>query len=161
MKKLNNLNGAVQKYFSRIKALKERVGVVLWQLPPHLKKDCERLDRFLRRTPKSYCHAVEFRNVSWLEDEVFEVLRRHHAAHVSVSSLGMPMNLTVTADVVYIRFHGLQGGAAHDYTWDELKPWARHIKEQTSNGTTVYGYFNNDANVRAPKNAKMLIEMTS
>jgi len=92
--------------------------------------------------------------------DVFDLLRRYDAAHVSVSSLGMPMNLAVTSDIVYIRFHGLQGGAAHDYTRAELKPWAQHIREQSNTGKHVYAYFNNDANVRAPANAKLLIELT-
>jgi len=160
MKRLNNLHFAVRKYFTRIKALQRRIGVVLWQLPPNFKKDLERLDRFLRRVPKDYRHAVEFRNTSWLQEDVFEVLRKHNAAHVSVSSLGMPLNLVVTTDLIYIRFHGLQGGAAHDYTRNELSPWAQYINEQAAEGKTVYVYFNNDANVRAPRNAKMLMEMT-
>src|SRR5207253_4009137 len=49
MKRLNNLDGAVRKYFTRIKALQERIGVVLWQLPPNFHKDAERLQKFLRR----------------------------------------------------------------------------------------------------------------
>jgi uncharacterized protein YecE (DUF72 family) len=159
MKRLANLNGALQKYFNRIHSLEERTGVVLWQLPPNFKIDLERLEKFLRRLPKTYRHAVEFRHPSWMEKGVFDMLGRHRAAHVSVSSLRMPVNLTVTCDVVYIRFHGLSDGAAHDYTRQELKPWARHISEQVAAGNTVYAYFNNDANVRAPKNAKMLIEM--
>jgi uncharacterized protein YecE (DUF72 family) len=159
MKKLANLDGAVRKYFDRIKPLQKRVGVVLWQLPPHLKKDPPRLDRFLRKVPRSYRHAVEFRHVSWIDPEIFELLRRHKAAHVSLSSLAMPMDLTVTTDLVYIRFHGLRGGAAHDYTEPELEPWAAHIRQQAARGRTVYAYFNNDANVRAPVNGQMLIEM--
>ena len=71
------------------------------------------------------------------------------------------MNLSVTSQVVYIRFHGLNGGAAHDYTREELKPWAAHIRAQQKLGKTVYAYFNNDANVRAPRNAKLLMEMAS
>ena len=161
MKRLNNLDGALRKYFTRIKALRERIGIVLWQLPPNFKKDTERLESFLRRVPKAYQHALEFRHQSWLEEDVFDLLRRHRAAYVSVSSLGMPMDLTVTSDNVYIRFHGLEDGGAHDYNRKELRPWARHIKEQASKDKTVYAYFNNDANVRAPANAKLLLEMTS
>src|SRR5438105_5915253 len=160
MKRIANLDGAVRKYFTRIKALQERVGIVIWQLPPNLRKDAERLEKFLRRLPEKYHHAVEFRHASWLDEDVFAILRRHEVAHVSVSSLAMPMNLTVTSDRVYIRFHGLASGAAHDYTRKELQPWAAHIKQQAAKGKTIYAYFNNDANVRAPKNAKALIEMT-
>jgi uncharacterized protein YecE (DUF72 family) len=160
MKRLANLGSAVRKYFARIQALEKRVGVVLWQLPPNFHKDLERLSKFLQRLPKKYRHAVEFRHFSWMEQDVFELLRRYDAAHVSVSSLGMPMNLTVTSNIVYIRFHGLQDGAAHDYSRTELKPWAEHIREQSNAGKHAYAYFNNDANVRAPANAKLLIELT-
>ena len=73
----------------------------------------------------------------------------------------MPVNLTVTSRIVYIRFHGLTGGAAHDYTPTELRPWADHIRQQARSGKTVFAYFNNDANERAPANAKMLMSMVN
>jgi uncharacterized protein YecE (DUF72 family) len=159
MKKLTNLDGALEKYLERIRPSQKRIGAVLWQLPPFLKKDGERLEKFLRILPKSYRHAVEFRHPSWLDEEIFSTLRKYRAAHVSLSSKGMPMNLTVTADFIYIRFHGLEGGAAHDYTCAQLKPWADYIRKHSKEGKTVYAYFNNDINVRAPDNAKMLMEM--
>ena len=71
----------------------------------------------------------------------------------------MPMDLTVTADPVYIRFHGLAAGAAHDYTNSELEPWADHILNQVGRGHRVFAFFNNDVNARAPANAKTLMEM--
>jgi uncharacterized protein YecE (DUF72 family) len=160
LKRLKNLNGGLNKFIRRITPLKERLGPILWQLPPNLGKDPDRLDNFLKKAPKTFLHAVEFRHRSWYDgDEAFEILRKHRVAHVSLSSLGMPMNLTVTADFVYIRFHGLENGAAHDYTREELEPWAHHIHQQRRAGRTVYVYFNNDWNVRAPANAKMLMEL--
>jgi uncharacterized protein YecE (DUF72 family) len=161
MKRLANLHGALDKFFRHIRPLKKHIGAILWQLPPNLRKDLPRLDRFLAQLPPTYEYAIEFRHPSWLEDDTFELLRRHRAAHVSLSSPAMPMDLTVTSDLVYIRFHGLEGGAAHDYTRKELEPWADHILTQVEAGKTVYAYFNNDANVRAPGNAMALIEMTS
>jgi uncharacterized protein YecE (DUF72 family) len=71
----------------------------------------------------------------------------------------MPRNLRLTTDFIYIRFHGLQGGAAHDYTPAELKPWADHCRKCLSNGLGVYAYFNNDLNSRAPENARQFIRM--
>jgi uncharacterized protein YecE (DUF72 family) len=76
-----------------------------------------------------------------------------------LSTLNMPRNFTVTADLVYIRFHGLEGGFAHDYTRAELEPWAKFCRDQASEGRTVFAYFNNDVNVRAPENAKTLMRM--
>ncbi len=159
MKKLENLDGALDKFFNRIKPLQKRIGVILWQLPPFLKKSRTRLRGFLRLLPRAYRHAVEFRDPSWLDPEVFDLLRAKKVGHVSVSSLAMPCDFATTADLVYIRFHGLEGGATHDYTRAELKPWADHIRKEARSGKTVYAYFNNDANVRAPGNAKLLIEM--
>ncbi len=160
MKKLANLNGALDRFFERIAPLKKRIGVVLWQLPPILKKDVARLEHFLKALPGTYRYAVEFRHPSWLDEETFALLRRHCVAHVSVSSLAMPINLAVTSELVYSRFHGLAGGAAHDYSRQELKPWAEHILHQAGRGKTVFVYFNNDANVRAPANAMLLAQMT-
>jgi uncharacterized protein YecE (DUF72 family) len=159
MKKIANLDGALDKFFDRIHPLHSRIGPILWQLPPFLRKDQPRLDNFLHLLPKTYCHAIEFRHESWLDDEIFETLKKHKAAHVVLSSLAMPSNLTVTAQFVYLRFHGLEDGAAHDYTRAELQPWARFIREQTDQGRTVFAYFNNDLNVRAPGNAKALMQM--
>ena len=159
MKKLANLDGAVDKFFDRIAPMKERTGVILWQLPGILRKDAPRLKDFLPRLPRDYAHAFEFRHPSWYDDEIFEILRRHKVAHVALSSLGMPMNLSVTADFIYVRFHGLEGGAAHDYTRGELEPWAEFLVEQARKKITSYVYFNNDVNVRAPENALMLMEM--
>jgi uncharacterized protein YecE (DUF72 family) len=160
MKKLLNLDGALDKFFDRIEPLKPRIGTILWQLPAMVKKDLGRLEDFLGQLPRRYHHSVEFRHVSWYEDgETFALLKKHGASHVALSSKGMPMNLTVTDEVIYIRFHGLEGGAAHDYTREELEPWADYIVEQASRGHILYVYFNNDINVRAPENAKMLMEM--
>jgi uncharacterized protein YecE (DUF72 family) len=159
-KKLTELGGALDKYFARIKPLQSRTGPILWQLPPFLRRSPVRLEQFLSRLPGSYCHAVEFRHPSWLDEEVFGILRHHNVAHVSVSSVRMPMNLTVTAGFVYIRFHGLMDGAAHNYSRKELEPWAGHIRRQSRSGKNVFAYFNNDANARAPHNARTLMEMT-
>jgi uncharacterized protein YecE (DUF72 family) len=60
---------------------------------------CERLNRRIR-------HAVEFRDPSWLDEEVFELLRRHGVANVALSSTTMPKCLEITAQFVYVRFHG-------------------------------------------------------
>jgi len=159
MKKLKKLDGAVDKLFEWIEPLENRTGVILWQLPPMLRKDPERLNGFLSLLPKQYKYAVEFRHRSWLAEDIFKLLRRYRVGHVSLSSQGMPMNLTVTSNVVYIRFHGLEGGAAHDYTRRELEPWAKHVRQQARKGKQVFAYFNNDTNVRVPANAKMLMAM--
>jgi uncharacterized protein YecE (DUF72 family) len=160
MKKLAGLRSEhVRNLFDRLQPLQPLTAVVLWQLPGMLHKDARRLRSFLRRLPVNYRHAVEFRHSSWLDDEIFELLREHRAAYVSVSSQAMPMNLTVTTDLVYVRFHGLRDGAAHDYTDAELKPWIQFARSEAKRKRTVLLYFNNDVNTRAPENARRVMQM--
>jgi uncharacterized protein YecE (DUF72 family) len=159
MKKLNVEPKSIRIFFKRIRPLKEHLGPILWQLPPTLHKDAERLDKFLRQLPQQHRYAVEFRHPSWLEEDIFKILEKRNAALVPVSSMVMPMNLRVTTDFIYIRFHGLEGGASHNYTAVELKPWAEHCKKCLHHGLDVFAYFNNDLNSRAPENARQFIAM--
>ena len=125
IKRLNDTSAGLQKYFRRLVPLGDRTGPILWQLPPNFIKNDEtfaRLKRFLAKLPRRYRHAVEFRHPSWMNEETFDVLREHRAANVWISSLRMPADYTITSDFVYLRFHGLQGGAYHDYTDAELEP---------------------------------------
>ena len=159
MKKLKIDEKSLFMMLDRIVPLKKHLGPILWQLPPNFGINIARLERFLEMLPKRYDYAMEFRHPSWLERQVFKLLDRHQIAHASVSSMRMPMNLTVTGEFVYIRFHGLEGGAAHDYRREELKPWAQHCSEALRHGMKVFAYFNNDINTRAPDNARAFISM--
>lgn len=143
----------------RVVDLREHLGPVLWQLPGMFRKNAQRLEEFCKTLPTSMRHAIEFRHPSWLEEEIFDILRRYRIANVALSSLGMPMNLPVTTDFAYVRFHGLEGGASHDYTREELEPWAEHALAFAGKGVDAFVYFNNDINTRAPGNALMLMEM--
>jgi uncharacterized protein YecE (DUF72 family) len=162
IKRLKDTSRGLQKYFRRLIPLGDRTGPILWQLPPNFVKNDEtfnRLDRFLGKLPRSYQHAVEFRHPSWMDETTFTLLRHHKAANVWLSSLRMPADYTVTADFVYLRFHGLQGGAYHDYAEDELEPWAKELDKAARNGLPAYVYFNNDLNTRAPLNAATLMSL--
>jgi len=159
IKRLKNLQNSVNKFFRRIFPLAPRIGPFLWQLPPNLPKDFSRLRAFLRRLPREFPHAFEFRHSSWFDDETKSLLRSFNAALVSVSSLKMPADLSVTADFLYLRFHGLAGGPHHDYTAAELAPWADHIRANAAAGRRVFAYFNNDLNTRAPRNAQLLTQL--
>ncbi|HEV2319115.1 MAG TPA: DUF72 domain-containing protein, partial [Verrucomicrobiae bacterium] len=157
--RLNNLGRAPEKFIRRIEPLHETLGPVLWQLPPNFKPDFPRLKKFLKHLPTRHFHAVEFRHPDWVNPNTFELLQKYHAAFVWVSSMRMPLDFSVTTDFVYARFHGLSGGARHDYTAGELEPWAANLRNRAASGKRAYAYFNNDLNVRAPKNAELLREL--
>jgi uncharacterized protein YecE (DUF72 family) len=157
-RKLRDTDASVDAFVRKARLLRDKLGVVLWQLPPDLTLDAELLDRFLAHLPRDVRHAVEFRNGSWLADEAYAVLRAHNVANVHVSSDEMPMDLTTTADFVYVRFHGLAGyhGA---YVKRSLEPWADFLAEQSAAGRDAYVYFNNDWEAHAPADAVRLREM--
>lgn len=159
IKRLKDTSRGLQKYFNRLVPLADRIGPVLWQLPPNFHQTDEhvkRLDRFLSRLPKQYRHAVEFRHPSWMNERTFSLLRQHMAANVWLSSLAMPADYSITSDFVYLRFHGLKGGPYHDYTPQELAPWAKQLARAARSGVPAYVYFNNDLNTRAPSTRSRL-----
>jgi uncharacterized protein YecE (DUF72 family) len=162
IKRLKDTSAGLQKYFRRLLPLGDRTGPILWQLPPSFIKNEEtqrRLERFITKLPRRYRHAVEFRHPSWMDEETFSLLRRQNVANVWLSSLRMPADYTLTSDFAYLRFHGLQGGAYHDYTEDELEPWAKELERAARKGVSSYVYFNNDLNTRAPLNAHALMKL--
>ncbi|MDB6130020.1 MAG: hypothetical protein JWM04_1127 [Verrucomicrobiales bacterium] len=159
MKKLKDVDAGLDHFFDRIRPLHSRIGVFLWQLPPNLGRDLPRLASFLELLPRTTRHAVEFRNRSWLHPETFSLLRKHNVAHVWISSKSMPFETTVTADFIYLRFHGLAGGFSHDYNLKELRPWRDAIVKNTRHSPEAFVYFNNDGNARAPENAQLFMEL--
>lgn len=162
IRRLKDTGPGLQKYFRRIKPLAERTGPFLWQLPPTFHKNAlnwKRLERFLAKVPRDCRHAVEFRHPSWLDEETFALLRKNNVANVWISSLRMPVDYTITSDFVFLRFHGLAGGAYHDYTEDELRPWAQPLIKAARRGIPAFVYFNNDLNTRAPLNAHALMRL--
>jgi len=163
-KKLADCDEPLRVFFDRVGQLK-RLRVILWQLPPSLHKDVERLDRFLGSLPairpaRAYVrHAVEFRHVSWWDEDVAELLRRHRAAFVAVSHPRLPDRLTATCDFLYVRFHGLgEQLYRYDYSRAELAQWAARLSPLLP-GRRLYAFFNNDYAARAPANAALLREL--
>ncbi len=155
-KKLKNVNDYLNKFFERIK-LSEKVGVVLWQLPPSLKKDIDRLEQFFDNLNKSFRHCIEFRHKSWFDEDVYDVLKKHNIAYCIISAPDLPSTIQVTTNFAYIRFHGVNEWYKYNYSKNELNGWATKIKQM--NVDDVYIYFNNDYNGNAPKNGKLLIDL--
>ena len=158
LKKLSDCQESLQIFLDRVKQL-HALRAILWQLPPSLGKDVDRLDRFLAALPQDIRHAVEFRHKSWWDDDVAALLARHGAAFVAVSHPKLPNTIYPTADFLYLRFHGLDRQLyRYDYTNEELKDWAARLKPYLKD-RMIYAFFNNDYQANAPRNARTFREM--
>jgi uncharacterized protein YecE (DUF72 family) len=158
LKKLQDCHEQLEAFLERALQL-TRLKVILWQLPPSLHKDSERLESFLVKLPKQVRHAVEFRHNSWWDDEVSAALSRHSAAFVALSHPRLPEKVFPTTDFLYLRFHG-QGRELYryDYSADELSRWVSILKEHLV-GRTLYSFFNNDYQAHAIRNALKFREL--
>lgn len=135
-----------------------RRGVLLVQLPPAAPVDYRRLEYFLNCVPAGLKVAVEFRNPTWHQEDVFRLLEQHGAAYCVMSGAHLPCILRATAPFVYVRLHGpdhrhLYGGS---YADDDLRWWADRIREWQGMNRDVFVYFNNDGEGNAVRNAATL-----
>jgi uncharacterized protein YecE (DUF72 family) len=161
-KQLNDPDEPVRRFFEPLAPLADRLAVVLWQLPGRWRRNPARLDAFLDAVPGDVRHAVELRDDDWFHDETYEVLDRHGASLVWLSSaLTSAQEQVRTGDHVYVRFHGLDEHEPYryDYTRRELEPWADRLRDLAGEGTPAWVYFNNDHEAKAVANATTLIEL--
>lgn len=133
----------------------DRLGPILFQLPPNLPADVERLRAFVALLPRERRCAFEFRHDTWRDDEVFAVLDRVGAALVWPDRPGTRASLPLTGGWAYVRFHqGSRSGS--DYPRAKLRRWADRLAELDGDG---FAYFNNDEGGAAVRDAATLREL--
>ncbi|MCA1601691.1 MAG: DUF72 domain-containing protein [Acidobacteria bacterium] len=162
MKKLKDPETSNAKFFSAAEHLEEKLGPILFQLPPRWGFDRARLSQFLEALPIGHRYVFEIRDESWLVPQLFELLRRHNAAFCIHDLAQMQTRLEITADFTYLRFHG-PGTAKYSgsYSRTELRLWANRICSWRKDLSAVYAYFNNDIGGHAVRNALAIREMVS
>jgi uncharacterized protein YecE (DUF72 family) len=164
MKKLANPEEHAALFLQNASGLREKLGVVLWQLPPYWKFNKERLEDLFefisgQDIVTGLRSALEVRHESWNSEECFEVLRRYNVSLALADWPGLSLDGPVTADFVFLRRHGPGSLYASDYPDSYLKRDAMRIVEWLAEGKDVYIYFNNDAFGYAVKNALRLKEL--
>ncbi len=155
-KRLKDAKEDVDRFIERVSLLEGTLGVVLWQLPPSIKKDIELLKDFLEILPKNIRHTVEFRHKSWFNDDVYSILEDHDVAFCITDSKRLKSPWVKTASFVYVRFHGPEKLYASEYSEKYLKNVAEKLLEMDAES---FVYFNNDFEGYAIKNAKFLKEI--
>lgn len=155
-KRLKEVDEAEVIFVKRARILDEKLGPLLYQLPPNFHRDDARLEAFLNGLPDDLRHVIEFRHQSWLDEVVFTMLRRYHVGLCIFDMPGFRCPLVATADFAYIRFHGSEGLYSSSYADEELADWVKKLRALAANLKDVYIYFNNDVAGFAVDNALTL-----
>lgn len=186
MKKLAGVEVPLANFFaSGVLALGDKLGPILWQLPPNLGFNPERLAAFFAQLPRStgeaawlarrhderlndraitkavteqpLRHALEIRHKSFETPDFPDLLREHAVALVVADTAGRwPLLRDITADLVYVRLHGDVELYTSGYTDEALDVWAQQIRQWADAGLDVQVHFDNDVKVRAPFDAMNL-----
>lgn len=141
----------------RIEGLGDKIGPILFQLPPSLRRDDDRLSNFLKALPRRGRFVFEFRHPDWYAPAVLDLLREHGAALCISDHHHAPAPFEVTADFVYLRGHGPSGRYHGRYDEATLQDWAIHI-QRWREAHDVFVYFDNTIRCAAPDDARRLIE---
>lgn len=159
IKKLKDIKQPLDLFLDRALGLEEKLALVLWQLPPNFKKDTKRLADFSKLLKKTNLkHSFEFRNDTWFDEEVYNLLKEHNFCLCIAHSPNFPCHRVITADFLYLRFHGGELLYSSNYSDKELKDWAKFAREYKKS-KDIFAFFNNDAYGYAVKNALRFREL--
>ncbi len=150
--RLNNCGELVHAFCQVAGTLGDKLGALLFQLPPNLKKDLAIFDAFLDELPPKVCAAFEFRNVSWFDDEIFARLGARNLALCVSDSEKLSAPVKVTADCAYFRLRD------EGYTPVDIKRWADTIARETASCRDVYVYFKHEDEGKGPEFAQLLMD---
>ena len=159
MKKLLDCEEAVDRFIELARLLGDARGPLLYQLPPSLHKNLERLDGFLARLPKDIEQVVEFRHRSWYDEDVLALLDRHGIGFVCHDLRGLVSPRWASGRTAYVRFHGTSGRYHGRYPDDALLGWTDWLIDQARQGRSCWCFFNNDIHGHAIEDARTLKSM--
>jgi uncharacterized protein YecE (DUF72 family) len=144
---------------TRLRVLAPKLGVVLFQLPPHFSEDVDRLQAFFDMLPDQFHYAFEFRHKTWYADRVLNCLKENNIALCISDHADAPAPWQITARHVYIRGHGPSGRYHGSYPARTLVRWTRAISHWRKEKREVFVYFDNDQKAAAPKDTLRLAQL--
>ena len=160
-KKLKECEEPLERMMAAVRCLGDRLGPVLYQLPPSMKINLERLGDFLEIVPKDVTSVFEFREKSWYVPETYELLDRHGASFCVHDMAGSISERVAVGRVAYVRFHGGEGKYWGRYSDERLLSWTDWIVAEARSGRAVWCYFNNDIHGHAIHDALTLKSMVA
>jgi len=164
LKRLKEPEVTTKNFLDSITGLGDKLGPILFQLPPSMKAAPDRLQSLIdtlnqQKLITAPRLVLEVREESWLCDEIFDILKRNNIALCFADWPGLNVTGPVTANFVYLRRHGPADLYSSDYPIDMLQRDAENIKKWLEGGKDVFAYFNNDMAGYAVKNARELKEL--
>jgi uncharacterized protein YecE (DUF72 family) len=148
--RLKRSDDSVEYFLAQAAALGDRAGPVLYQLPPNMKCDVERLRGFLAALPAGHLAAFEFRHESWHDDAVFDALREHGAALCIASTDDGDTPFVATGGFGYLRLR------RPEYAPGELAEWAARVQAQ--GWSDAYVFFKHEDEGAGPRLAAAFME---
>lgn len=146
-------------FFERLHFLENKIGIILFQLPPSFKKNIERLSEFITFLDKNFRYTFEFRHISWFDEETYALLKQHNMALCITDWGGELSPEIITADFTYIRLHGPQKTYQGFYGPKRLQQWKTKIFSWADKKISAFCYFDNDDKGYAIKDALKLKEL--
>jgi uncharacterized protein YecE (DUF72 family) len=159
MKKLKECAEPVEEFLTRARNLGGTIGPILYQLPPRWAFNRERLEEFMALLPPDLIHVFEFREKSWITEEVLALLDARGIAFCVHDMPGSATPRWASGPIAYIRFHGGEGKYWGRYSDEGLLSWSDWIVEQSRLGREVWCFFNNDMFAHAIDDALTLRSM--
>jgi uncharacterized protein YecE (DUF72 family) len=158
-KKLKDCEEPLERMMTAVRHLGRRLGPILYQLPPNMGVDLDRLESFLKLAPSDVTNVFEFRNTSWYVPETFALLDRYRAAFCIHDMPGSASERIAVGPATYVRFHGGEGKYWGRYSDERLMSWAEWLVQQARSGRACWCYFNNDIEADAIHDAQTLKSM--
>ena len=154
--KLKDCRDALDAFLASVRPLKDKLGPILFQLPPRWRCNTQRLADFMAMLPEGYRYAFEFRDHSWHNREVYDLLDSHGAAFCIYDLEGFRTPMVSTGRFDYIRLHGPDGAYRGSYHGNAIRAWQRRLRAMAQRRREVYLFFDNDEGGYAAHNAAML-----
>jgi uncharacterized protein YecE (DUF72 family) len=160
-KKLKDCAEPLARMMAPFRALGDRLGPILYQLPPRFRINLERLEDFLKLAPRDVTNVFEFRDPSWYAPGTFALLDRYGASFCVHDMPESASERIAVGRVAYLRFHGTGGKYWGRYSDETLLSWADWLVAQAKGGRAAWAYFNNDIYAHAIHDARTLKAMVS
>jgi len=155
-KQLKDCERMLDDFYNSIRdGLKEKLGTVLFQLPPQWHYTEERLELLIKNMRNGFTNVVEFRHESWWNKKIYQRLKKENLVFCGISHPSLPDDAIVTNKTAYYRFHGVPKLYYSAYKNASLKKVADNLSN-ARNVKDVFIYFNNTATVGAIENAVLL-----